>query len=295
MKFKVRPVSAIKADLDEAAAELMAPRVRTLFFPAGNTIAMPAAALAAICRYSHTLFPRLARITVYGSSQYIRRKGPHQLQTLAQAGLRRIHVGVESGDDLILTRIKKGATARDHIRAGQMARATGLEINAYVMVGIGGQDRSETHARETARVISAMQPAVVRLRTFVPKVNTPLLGDVQAGRFQMLSPHQALTETITLLSHITTPTQVTSDHYTNYLDIAGRLPEDRDAMLEALRRALAPTSPPSVRSLSVRSKSGPANPFHEVSANRRGGQRQKPLPLSQTLSPGLIQGDGRGA
>ena len=84
------------------------PRVRTLFFPAGNTIAMPVAALAAICRYSYTLFPLLARITVYGSSQYIHRKGPDQLQTLAQAGLGRIHVGVESGDDVILTRIKKG-------------------------------------------------------------------------------------------------------------------------------------------------------------------------------------------
>jgi radical SAM superfamily enzyme YgiQ (UPF0313 family) len=237
VKFKVRPVADIKADLDEAAATYGS-MVRTVFFPAGNTIAMPVAALAEICRYSYTLFPHLERITVYGSSQYIQVKGPDQLQTLAQAGLGRIHVGVESGDDLILTRIRKGATARDHIRAGQMARAAGLDLNAYVMVGIGGQDRSETHARETARVISDIQPAVVRLRTFVPKVNTPLLAEVQAGRFQMLSPHQALTETLTLLSQITTPTQVTSDHYTNYLDINGRLPEDRDAMLEALRRAL---------------------------------------------------------
>ena len=238
VKFKIRPVSEIKADLNEAAATYGS-RVRTLFFPAGNTIAMPVAALAEICRYSYTLFPRLERITVYGSSQYIQRKGADQLQTLAQAGLGRIHAGVESGDDLILTRIRKGATAQDHIRAGQLARAAGLEINAYVMVGIGGRERSETHARETARVISGMQPAVVRLRTFVPKVNTPLLADVQAGRFQMLSPHQALRETMNLLLQITTPTQITSDHYTNYFDINGRLPEDRDAMLQALRRALA--------------------------------------------------------
>ena len=145
---------------------------------------------------------------------------------------------MESGDDVILTRIKKGATARDHIAAGQMARAAGLEINAYVMLGLGGQERSETHARETARVISEMQPAVVRLRTFVPKINTPLLADVQAGRFKMLSPHQALTETMALLAGITAPTQVTSDHYTNYLEVAGHLPEDRDAMLGGLRRAL---------------------------------------------------------
>jgi len=144
---------------------------------------------------------------------------------------------VESGDDVILTRIRKGATARDHINAGQMARAAGLEINAYVILGIGGQERSETHARETARVINEMQPAVVRLRTFVPKINTPLLADVQAGRFKMLSPHQVLAETLALLESVTVSTLVTSDHYTNYLEVAGHWPEDRDTMLEALRRA----------------------------------------------------------
>jgi radical SAM superfamily enzyme YgiQ (UPF0313 family) len=237
VKFKVRPVSEIREDLDEAAGNYGS-RVRTLFFPAGNTIAMPAANLAEICRYSHALFPRLERITVYGSSQYIYRKGPDSLKELAQAGLGRIHVGVESGDDLILSRIRKGATARDHINAGRMARAAGIDINAYVILGIGGRDGSETHARETARVINQMQPAVVRLRTFVPKINTPLLVEVQAGRFEMLGPHQVLSETVALLEGITIPTQVASDHYTNYLEVAGHLPEDRDAMLEALRRTL---------------------------------------------------------
>jgi radical SAM superfamily enzyme YgiQ (UPF0313 family) len=237
VKFKVRPVAEIKADLDEAAAAYGS-LVRTLFFPAGNTIAMPAAALAEVCRYAYCRFPRLQRITVYGSSQYIYRKGPDQLENLAQAGLARIHVGVESGDDVILTRIKKGATAREHIMAGQMARKAGMEINAYVILGIGGQDRSETHARETARVINEMEPHVVRLRTFVPKINTPLLADVQAGRFHMLTPHQVLSETMALLERITIPTLVASDHYTNYLEVAGRLPEDRDALLQGLRRAL---------------------------------------------------------
>jgi radical SAM superfamily enzyme YgiQ (UPF0313 family) len=238
VRFKVRPVAAIKADLDEAAAAY-GHRVRTIFFPAGNTIAMPAPALAEICRYSYSRFPRLQRITIYGSSHYIHRKGLDRLQALAQAGLGRIHVGVESGDDVILSRIKKGADSRDHIQAGRLARAAGIELNAYVILGIGGQDRSASHARETARVISEMQPEVVRLRTFVPKINTPLLADVQAGRFTMLSPHQVLRETMALLAQITVPTHITSDHYTNYLEVAGRLPEDREAMLAELRRAMA--------------------------------------------------------
>jgi radical SAM superfamily enzyme YgiQ (UPF0313 family) len=238
VKFKVRPVTEIKADLDEAAANYGS-RVRTLFFPAGNTIAMPTASLAEICRYSYTLFPHLQRITVYGSSQYIHRKGAGQLNTLAQAGLGRIHVGVESGDDVILAQIRKGATATDHSAAGQLALAAGIEINAYVILGIGGQERTGSHARETARVINEMQPDVVRLRTFVPKVNTPLLEDVQAGRFQMLSPHQVLAETLALIAQLTIPTVVTSDHYTNYLDIAGQLPDDRETMLEKLHQALS--------------------------------------------------------
>jgi radical SAM superfamily enzyme YgiQ (UPF0313 family) len=238
VKFKVRLVTEIKADLDEAAADYGS-RVRTLFFPAGNTIAMPSASLAEICRYSYTRFPHLDRITVYGSSHYIHRKGADQLNLLAQAGLGRIHVGVESGADAILTRIRKGATAIDHIAAGRLARAAGIEINAYVMLGIGGRDLSESHARQTARVINEMQPEVVRLRTFVPKVNTPLLADVQAGRFQMLSPYEVLAETMALLEHIASPTIVASDHYTNYLDVAGRLPEDRETMLTQLRQALS--------------------------------------------------------
>ncbi len=236
VRFKVRPVAEIQADLDEAAG--IYPGVRTLFFPAGNTIAMPTVALADICRYARARLPRLQRITVYGSSHYIRRKGPDALHTLAQAGLTRIHVGVESGDDTLLARVKKGATAQDHVRAGQLARAAGLEINAYIILGLGGQERSAAHARETALVLSEMQPRVVRLRTLVPKLNTPLLADVQAGRFRMLTPHQVLAETMALLEAITAPTLIASDHYTNYLDVAGRLPEDREAMLEKLRRAL---------------------------------------------------------
>jgi radical SAM superfamily enzyme YgiQ (UPF0313 family) len=237
IRFKIRPVADIKADLDEAAASC-GRWVRTLFFPAGNTIAMPAAALAEICRYSRELFPQLSRITVYGSSHYIHRKGPEQLGTLARAGLSRIHVGVESGDDVILNRIRKGATAADHVAAGQLCREAGIDLNAYIILGIGGRDRSADHARESARVLNQMAPQVVRLRTFVPKINTPLLEEVQSGQFTMLTPHQVLAETMTLLEQITIPLQVTSDHYTNYLEVAGRLPEDREAMLGKLRRAL---------------------------------------------------------
>ncbi|MFP3868645.1 MAG: radical SAM protein [Desulfobacteraceae bacterium] len=236
VKYKVRPTAEIKADLEEAR-RLYGDRVQTLFFPAGNTIAMPTPALAEICRYSYSLFPRLHRITVYGSAQFIYRKGMEQLRLLAEAGLKRIHVGLESGDDVILARIKKGSTFREQVAAGQMLRAVGIEVSEYVMLGIGGKDRSEEHARRSAAAINAIEPDFLRLRTFVPKVNTPLLEDVVAGRFQMLSPHEVLHETLALIEGIIISTQIVSDHYTNYINLAGQLPQDRDRLLESLRQA----------------------------------------------------------
>ncbi len=236
--FKVRPTAEIKADLAEAR-NVYGENVRTLFFPAGNTIAMPTAALAEICVYSRRLFPKLKRITVYGSAQYIFQKGLTRLRQLAEAGLSRIHVGLESGDDDILRRIHKGSTREIQIAAGQMARAAGLEVSEYVILGIGGQELSDVHAAATASAINAIRPHFVRLRTFVPKINTPLLADVLAGRFQMLSPHGVIRETMALIAGITVATVVTSDHYTNYVNICGELPRDQEALLAKLAAALA--------------------------------------------------------
>ena len=236
-RFKVRPTQEILEDLEEAR-RLYGGGVRTIFFPAGNTIAMPADALAEVCRRCYALFPGLERITVYGSSQFIHQKGLKKLKMLARAGLRRIHVGVESGDDEILIRVQKGANAQMHVAAGRMLKEAGIELSAYLILGLGGKERTDRHALESAGVINEIAPDFLRLRTLVPKVRTPLLEDVRSGRFPLLGPHGVLRETQALLENITVPTTVVSDHYTNYLDVQGRLPDDREAMLAALGQAL---------------------------------------------------------
>jgi radical SAM superfamily enzyme YgiQ (UPF0313 family) len=111
--YRARPVKEICDDID-AAGDIYGQKVKSVFFPAGNSIAMPARDLAAICRYSRAKFRGLQRITVYGSSRYIAEKGPDELAELGVAGLSRIHVGLESGDDVILTRVKKGTNASEY-------------------------------------------------------------------------------------------------------------------------------------------------------------------------------------
>jgi len=237
--FRVRPVKDIKEDLDQAR-HLYGSLIKTLFFPAGNTICMPTDQLTDICAYGKEIFPDLERITVYGSSQYIYQKGPDDLKALRESGLSRIHVGLESGDNEILRRIKKGTDAATQIQAGKWVREAGIELSEYVILGIGGKERTHDHAVETAKVLNSIEPDFIRFRTFLPKVNTLILHQIQKGRFQILSPHEVLKETRTLLEHLKANSEIRSDHYTNYADIHGTVPLDKEKMIlmvdEYLRR-----------------------------------------------------------
>jgi radical SAM superfamily enzyme YgiQ (UPF0313 family) len=236
-RYAERDVADIKADMIEAR-DIYGPNVPTLFFPAGNTIAMKTDRLCDICLFAKEIFPNLKRITVYGSSQYVYNKGPQGLKQLAESGLSRIHVGLESGDDVVLKRIKKGTHSREQIEAGQWVMAAGMELSLYVILGIGGQDRTLSHAQQTAVVLNEIKPDFIRLRTFVPKINTPLLADIQNGSFKMLGPHGVLRETALLIENLDGPSYLTSDHYTNYINLDGRLPRDKPRILREIHAAL---------------------------------------------------------
>ncbi len=236
-RFQVRPHEEIESDL-WTARRTYGERVKTLFLPAGNTIAMPTARLAAVCRSARRIFPKLERITVYGSSQYIHQKGLADLKQLAEAGLSRIHVGLESGDDEILKQIRKGTHAVQQIEAGQWVKSAGIELSLYVILGIGGRDRSKEHAMNTAACLNAIDPHFIRLRTFVPKINTPMLEDVQNERFSILGPHEVLQETALLIRHLAVTSQLTSDHYTNYINLHGAMPSDRWRLMKEIEIAM---------------------------------------------------------
>ncbi len=237
IRYKVRPLEDIKEDMREAV-DKNGEKVRTLFFPAGNTIAMKTDDLCEICRYAKGLFPHLERITVYGSSQYIAQKGSEGMKKLAQAGLSRIHVGLESGDDEILRLIQKDTDSEKQIAAGQYVMAAGIELSLYVILGIGGKERTRQHAVETARVLNRISPDFIRLRTFVPKRNTPLLKEVMDGTFVMLGPHDILRETAKIIKHLDVNSYLASDHYTNYINVEGQLPAAQERMLQIIEAAL---------------------------------------------------------
>ncbi len=235
--FKIRPVKEICEDIS-TAKRIYGDLVRTMFLPAGNTIAMPTHELAQVCLFARKEFPKLQRITVYGSSRYIVKKGLDELRRLSEAGLNRIHVGLESGDDEVLRRVKKGTTCEEQIKAGLWVKEAGIELSEYVILGLGGQELTEQHALRTAAAINEIEPDFVRLRTLVPKINTLLLHQIKKGMFRLLSPHQVLEETRLLIENITCRTTLTSDHYTNYINLQGSLPRDKERLIKEIDMAL---------------------------------------------------------
>lgn len=237
-RFRLRPVHEIKEDLD-MARDYYGEGIHSLFFPDGNTIIMKTDQLEEIFLYARQLFPKLQRITVYGSARFVNKKSLEDLQRLKAAGLTRVHTGMESGDDVTLEKIKKGVTSAEIIEAGLKLKQAGIQTSEYYLVGIGGLERTREHALESARVLSAISPDFIRLRTFVPVPNTPLYKDYRQGRFQLLSPHQALHEVRLLVENLECDNSILlSDHVSNYWDVQGIIPRDRQEMLAQIDYAL---------------------------------------------------------
>lgn len=236
--FAVRPLPEILADLEAAAQD--GQWVRSLFLPAGNSLAMPGDDLAAVCGRARELLPNLTRITTYASVGSILGHGPAGLRRLRRAGLSRLHVGLESGHGPTLMRVKKGCTPDEQVRAGVMALEAGLELCLYVLLGLAGPADSLAHAKATAEVLGQINragPLTLRLRTLVPKLNTLLLHQLRRGRFTLCTPHQVLDEARALVENLAGPLELHSDHYTNYLNLCGVLPKDRQGLLDTIARA----------------------------------------------------------
>ncbi|MDR2161698.1 MAG: radical SAM protein [Desulfovibrio sp.] len=238
-KFRIRKVEDILEDIDMAGQTYDPRFVRSLFLADGNTIIMRTAHLLRILRRIREVFPFLERVTSYGASQYVALKSGEELRELRQAGLTRIHCGMETGHDPLLLKVHKGTTMRDHIAGGQAVRAAGIELSMYYLAGLGGEEMWEGHALDSAAVLNAVDPDFLRIRTFTPMPGTVLGTAFEAGEFTLPGPHGVLRELRLLVENLEGSGLVFSDHWLNFADVRGRLPADKEAMLAAIDSALA--------------------------------------------------------
>jgi hypothetical protein len=270
----LRPVAEVLADVDAMAAaadvlrlqgvaavhEGLVPReayqvalflqdgARHVFLQDADPCALKPERLAAVMRRVKERFPGVDRITTYGRASTMARRRPEQLALLRDAGLTRVHLGLESGADEVLMAIDKGCGSGDLIAAGGHVLEAGIELCFYLMPGLGGREAAAAHVAGSARVIAAVaaaapagNPLVVRLRTAAVVPGTPLAMREAAGEFTLpddVEVAQELRDLLELLGDARL--ELRSDHALNLLPgLEGSLPGDRERLIAMLDEFLA--------------------------------------------------------
>ena len=216
--------------------------VKNAFIADSNSIIMKAEDLAEIVRFLYETFPTLERVTSYGRAKTLVKKRPEELKMLREAGLTRLHVGLETGDEELLKIIQKGATPDEMILGGRKALQAGFELSEYIMPGLGGQEKWEQHARGTARVLNEINPQFIRLRTLYVDPQTPLAERYQRGEFSRQTTEGLLIEVRLLIEELTVSSDfVVSDHIANrhMWGIDGKPSLDKEQMLKAVDDLIA--------------------------------------------------------
>ncbi len=237
LKFEIRAIEEVLEDI-AMAKELYSDKVKTVFIGDSNSLVVNTDALVRILKALYESFPGIERVTSYARAKTIARKPKEELKRIFQAGLSRLHVGLETGNQLLLHEIQKGATPEEMIEAGRKAKEIGFEYSLYVLLGLGGEDRWREHAQDTAEVLNRIDPHFIRVRTLIPQPYSPLFEAMREGRFQLPSPETILKETRLLLERLDVTSQFLSDHISNLVPLYGKLPEEKEKMVRRIDESL---------------------------------------------------------
>ena len=234
--FAVRPLAEVLEDFRQARQTYS--RVDKVFLADGDALVRKAGELETILDTIRELFPECQRVTSYASPSSIQLRSDAELQTLRAKGLTMVYMGLESGCDEVLTRMRKGHDAAYIIAMGQKVRANGIALSVTAITGLGGPELLERHAVETAEAFNAMNPEYIGLLTLMVEEETPLYDWVKNGSFHLLTQPQVLEETQLLVERLDSPGSVfRMNHASNYLSLKGTLNGDQTAMLAEINRA----------------------------------------------------------
>ncbi|MEW5945476.1 MAG: radical SAM protein [bacterium] len=241
--FERKTADEVKADIDRAAT-FYGERTRavtTAFLQDANALMIAADDLVEIIRHLKSRFPRVDRITTYARGSTAARKSVGELRRLREAGLSRVHVGLESGSSAVLKMMNKGVTPEQFIEGGRKIREAGLSLSEYVMPGLGGREMWREHAVETAAALNRIDPDFIRLRSLSVRPGTPLHERMKRGGFTPLTEEETVREIRLFIENLDgIGSRVVSDHLLNLLqEVEGKLPEEKQDMLDAVDRFLA--------------------------------------------------------
>jgi radical SAM superfamily enzyme YgiQ (UPF0313 family) len=237
-RFKIKPDDIILEDI--AFAARYCKNQDRLFICDGDALIVPQKKLVWILSEIKKQVPWVTRVGVYANTKGIKMKTPEELAELHRLGLGIAYMGLETGDDVTLKNIHKGANARTMIDMGKKIREAGIHLSITVLLGIAGRERSQVHAVETGRVLTEIDPEFVGALSLMLIPGTPLHDDYSAGNFPLLEPGEMLAELRTMIEHTTLSNGLFhANHASNYLPIRARFPNDKKKTLALIDEALA--------------------------------------------------------
>lgn len=251
VRFRIKAESVVQQDIEFAARYCR--RQRRVFLTDGDALILPQARLLKILKAIRERLPWVTRVGVYGNAKSIRTKTLEDLIALHEQGLGIVYMGLESGDDITLKKMRKGVGADTIIKMGRRVMEAGIKLSVTVLLGLAGPERSDAHAEATGRALSAMDPEYVGALSLMLLPNTPLGRDYAEGRFRLVSPVEMLRELKTMIAHTHLSGGLFyANHASNYLPIKARLPRDQEAAVSLIDQALrgdVPLKPEFMRAL----------------------------------------------
>ena len=238
-KFRVRALEEVLEDLAWARARYS--RVERMFLCDGDALALSNRRLMPILEYIKVNFPECERVTIYGRANDVNKKSAEEMKELYDAGITMVYIGAESGSDEVLKAVNKGVTRQELIDAVRKIEDCGMEASVTFISGLAGKDGWEDHAIQTGTMITEMNPSYVGLLTLIVEPNVPMYDDIQSGKLRLLSPEEVMQETLLMLehTHVDKKCVFRSNHASNYVSLRGDLPQDKEKMMDMLKKAMS--------------------------------------------------------
>ena len=235
-KFALRPLDEILEDFQMARKAYGF--IKKIFLADGDALIRPAKDLYIILDLIQDLFPECERVTCYASPSSIKIKSPEELKILREKGLYMVYMGLESGSDIVLNRMRKGHNAAEIIEMGRKIREAGIKLSVTAITGLGGADLLESHAIETAKALNNINPEYIGLLTLMVEPGTLLYNWVESGEFILLNQAQILRETRILIENLDSPGSIfRMNHASNYLSLRGTFNQDKENLLNQIAQA----------------------------------------------------------
>jgi len=243
-RFRIKRFEEIKEDVDEVSPY----KIRRVFLADGDALSIPQKGLLQILSYLKARLKGLERVGVYANAKDILRKDVEELKALRDLGLEILYLGLESGDPEVLKRIKKNATVDQLIRAGKRVKESKILLSVTVILGIGGVESSPSHAAETGKVLSAMDPDYVGALSLMIVPGTPIAKEIETGNLVLPTPFGLIQELETMITNCQfTHCFFASNHASNYLPLRIQMPEQKEEALKRIREVLQRKDPDLLR------------------------------------------------